>query len=445
MYSQADGGCWASVGHRSGAFPTLAAAAKAFDDQIDSVHAQNINRNASAKREDAGVDGEIWSHQVLTYGFSQANYQLKKIDLPSPNDAGKLSRTLSDGTYAIEGIQNKSYRPAVGKSLTGGQRFRGVPGPEKIPNQWRHVVCVKEGRMLDWERTRTGESLPNDFPLDVLWIGDNNCVDMTNGYFRKIVRLYKISPKPAQQPPLDDGGGGDVDAAIEDASLGRGSVEASAEESTRASAEESAEASAGASAGASAEDTSALRRAWIGWRSVLPYLRMVNAARRAAIGWLDHSSERKASLLSNEDLEAETCAYCRLPGGNLQPIPHSSTACSALAHPLCMHKRVAQWTPTNHQRGGKGYISCPNCKAFLSGCSDLPTPLPSPCNHAVGNGVCRMKVGHIGEHNRASRKREAELAKSKREWEAAWKASRQSTSQVVQHARFTDSRESVSP
>ena len=141
------------------------------------------------------MSGETWHARVVDKAAWQAGFRVSKliIDLERA-DKIDLRDVLKEGTYAVEGIQNKVwYRGKTKVDLWG----KDVLGPDKVPSEWRHVVCVKDGKVLDWEHDDNGTRHADGGakPLSVLWLRAGNTVDVTKGYFRSILKVYTITPR----------------------------------------------------------------------------------------------------------------------------------------------------------------------------------------------------------------------------------------------------------
>ena len=64
-------------------------------------------------------------------------------------------------------------------------------GPETQPSAWRHAMPVIDGIVKQW----TGEGV-ECFLLSCLWINaDGVSVDVRKGFLRKILKVWKVSPK----------------------------------------------------------------------------------------------------------------------------------------------------------------------------------------------------------------------------------------------------------
>eukprot|EP00966_Prymnesium_polylepis_P292347 6751671-Prymnesium_polylepis.1 len=114
---------------------------------------------------------------------------MQKLQLDSTKAGAVDLRVVlkSGGTYAIEGIQNKTYYHGKRKIDKWGPN---VEGPEVKPNEWRHVIAWKDGDGLDWEFDETGTRHADGgvVPLADLWLLADNKVNPDKGYFRKILK-----------------------------------------------------------------------------------------------------------------------------------------------------------------------------------------------------------------------------------------------------------------
>merc|ERR1712046_326174 len=123
-------------------------------------------------------------------------YRMSKVAIdPQKKDKMEdLRDVLKNGTYAVEGTLNKVWYDGHTKVDVWGD----ARGPDDVPKEWCHVVCVKDGQVLDWEKDGTGKRHKDGGKnsMSVLWLGDNNTVDKEKGYFRKIAKVYRITPNP---------------------------------------------------------------------------------------------------------------------------------------------------------------------------------------------------------------------------------------------------------
>jgi hypothetical protein len=143
-------------------------------------------------REEVGVPGETWHARVIDKAAWQAGYRITQV---WPEKQGRepvdLRTVLREGTYVIDGIQNKVFYHGKCRVDKWGA---GVPGPETAPADWFHAVCVKGGQVLDWEYDESGTRHADggELPLSVLWLGSGNAINLKKGFFRKIRKVYKV-------------------------------------------------------------------------------------------------------------------------------------------------------------------------------------------------------------------------------------------------------------
>ena len=168
----------------------------ALDAQIDPVLAEfHRGGRVDPTREDAGVNGETWHARVVDKAAWQAGFHMPKLIIsPTRADKVDLRDVLQDGTYAVEGVLNKVWYH--GKKMVDVWGA-GVDGPDKTPKDWKHVVCVKDGKVLDWEHDDNGTRHADGGakPLAVLWLRAGNQVNVEKGYFRSILKVYEITPR----------------------------------------------------------------------------------------------------------------------------------------------------------------------------------------------------------------------------------------------------------
>lgn len=168
----------------------------ALDLQIDPVLAEfHHGGRLDTTYEDVAVPGQEWHARVLNKAALQAGFWMRKLKIdPVCADKVDLRVVLKKGTYAVEGIQNKIWFRGNTKVDTWGA---DVAGPDVAPSDWRHVVCVKDGKVLDWECDENGKCHANGGAekLSVLRLRAGNRVDVTKGYFRKIVKVFTITPR----------------------------------------------------------------------------------------------------------------------------------------------------------------------------------------------------------------------------------------------------------
>ena len=94
------------------------------------------------------MPGETWHARVIDKAAWQAGYRITQV---WPEKQGRepvdLRTVLREGTYVIDGIQNKVFYHGKCRVDKWGA---GVSGPETAPADWFHAVCVKGGQVLDW-------------------------------------------------------------------------------------------------------------------------------------------------------------------------------------------------------------------------------------------------------------------------------------------------------
>jgi len=162
------------------------------------VHAElRKGGRPDATRDEAGTEGKVWHPRCVVKAAWKAGYRMQTLQLdPTKEGAVDLRVVLkSDGVYAIEGVQNKTYYH--GKHKWGAD----VEGPEVVPNEWRHVIAWKDGVGLDWEFDETGTRHADGgvVPLADLWLRAGNKVNPDKGYFRKILKVYTITPRAVKR------------------------------------------------------------------------------------------------------------------------------------------------------------------------------------------------------------------------------------------------------
>ena len=154
-----------------------------------------------ATRDEAGTEGNVWHPRCVVKAAWKAGYRMQKVER-DPTEEGAVDLRVilkSDGVYAIEGIQNKTYYHGKRKVDKWGPN---VEGPEVVPNEWRHVIAWKDGVGLDWEFDETTGKRHADggvVPLADLWLRAGNKVKPGKGYFRKILKVYKITPRAVKR------------------------------------------------------------------------------------------------------------------------------------------------------------------------------------------------------------------------------------------------------
>ena len=123
------GGCWANSLHRAGVFPESVLSAKnALDAKIDQVLEELRKGGRQTTRDEVGVPGHTWHSRVIDEAVWQAGYRITQV---WPEKKGRvpvnLRKVLREGTYVIDGIQNKVYyhgkRKVDNHSLKGTVRL----------------------------------------------------------------------------------------------------------------------------------------------------------------------------------------------------------------------------------------------------------------------------------------------------------------------------------
>ena len=172
----AKGACWANTLARAGIFASVTAATAALDAQIEELG------------KDAGIPGDTWHLRAIDRAVCRAGHRIKALPADCP-----MRDVLEHGTYAVEGIQNKVWYLGNQKVDVWGPE---MPGPDVAPSEWRHVVCVKDGKILDWEFAGDGAPLSDRGvqSLSALRLRADNTVDVHKGYFRSIHKVYELTP-----------------------------------------------------------------------------------------------------------------------------------------------------------------------------------------------------------------------------------------------------------
>ena len=126
----------------------------------------------------------------------------QKLDITGP-DKVNLSLVLLKGKYIIDGTLNQTWYKSGEYCVNGPAQLTPVgklvldshqnpipigAGPEAEPSQWRHAVAVSNGMV--YEYTIQGVDA---FQVKWLYLGADGVSPQPNGYFRDILKVYKLT------------------------------------------------------------------------------------------------------------------------------------------------------------------------------------------------------------------------------------------------------------
>ena len=116
---------------------------------------------------------------------------------PSNEEHVNLSEELETGSYIIDGILNQTWYEGKVMCTNGatktmkGKVVPDEPGPAVNEKEWRHVIAVKDGVVHEWTSEGT-----DTFSIEWLWLGDDGVTpDPKKGYMRRILKVYRVSPR----------------------------------------------------------------------------------------------------------------------------------------------------------------------------------------------------------------------------------------------------------
>jgi hypothetical protein len=177
------GGCTAHALSALGLFGTKSEAQEALNKEIQSVLAKERNKNPNYPEAKVGIINEQWCSEVVKNAIIAQQYHLTKLKI----EITDLKQTLKSGTYLIDGVLNNSYVKRVQGKLKTFKTDPGDigPGPAQDETRWRHAIAIKDGTILEQQDQRLS--------ISWLWLNENSIPDLSKGYMRKILKVYRIT------------------------------------------------------------------------------------------------------------------------------------------------------------------------------------------------------------------------------------------------------------
>eukprot|EP01043_Picozoa_sp_COSAG02_P034191 COSAG02_NODE_2378_length_9005_cov_4.989782_4_plen_567_part_00 len=178
------GGCTAHALWKLGVCLTQATATALLNDMGERLYRKRCEENGgSYDKARVYTAGDNWCSEVIKLAVIRAEKNFHKLDLRSRDVS--LQQELKRGTFLIDGVQNR-YWTKLSNEYTNAPTYTG-PGPEQDANSWRHSIAVKDGRVL--------EQNEDVFTAKWLWLQDDNRPDVTKGYMREVLKVYRITPQ----------------------------------------------------------------------------------------------------------------------------------------------------------------------------------------------------------------------------------------------------------
>jgi hypothetical protein len=176
------GGCTAHALVADGVFASVDAAKAALNREGMAELKRRRDKHGTAYRSNkVYVRDDQWQIVVIKAVVIAAGFNFKKIDL----DTVCLRDKLKSGTFFIDGTQNRHWQK--GRHMYTSAPTENGPGPEERPQDWRHAIAVKDGKVL--------EQNDDIFPIKYLWLNQDNTVQLDKGYMRNILKAYHITKK----------------------------------------------------------------------------------------------------------------------------------------------------------------------------------------------------------------------------------------------------------
>ena len=170
------------------AFPGGQTEASDFlDVLIDAAYVRRITQTGDEgyPRSLVGIDGESWSHEVVSTAVKLRGYHWERIRVAGSSAADLKTLLASTGPRArffVDGILNKHWRRGKHRMCTDPT---DPTDPAQERARWRHAVPVVDGVVR--------EQLGMNVKVEWLWLdAATNQPDPGRGYLREVLRVYRV-------------------------------------------------------------------------------------------------------------------------------------------------------------------------------------------------------------------------------------------------------------
>ena len=181
-----EGGCVARALAAAGVWRTEEEARAALDAEIDGVLAARRRHIPEYERQDVGVNGSIWSAEVVTRAVIAEGYHWQKLRLESDAVASAIRR---QDTVVLDGVLNNAYKAPRTRKTVFIARSSPECNPVDHSPKWRHSVAVVAGRVHD------SEFLPRaPISAAALWLAEaSSTPNPERGFLRRLMKAYKVT------------------------------------------------------------------------------------------------------------------------------------------------------------------------------------------------------------------------------------------------------------
>ena len=169
------------------------AAAKAgLNAQIDAVHAKLCQSDPSVAKEEAGKPDEVWHREAVKRAVIGQDHHFLKLPIdPTHPDQVDLFKEFKTGdSFLVDGLVNSKFKKSKNGKKWGWEKRYDEEPDESNPADW-HMVGVQKRKILDWDEALDGERVA-DSPVDCFWLRPDSTPHPTDGYFRRIRRVYWV-------------------------------------------------------------------------------------------------------------------------------------------------------------------------------------------------------------------------------------------------------------
>lgn len=188
-----EGGCVAHVLSEFGVFDTADDAKAALNKEIDNVWQQRRREvSEDFERKRVGVENDLWCAELVGRVVRARDFHFRKVNLDKHDLRGIF--TEGDGIdleeqegfpsgFLVDGVLNKAC-------VVDGVEQTNDPTDPTDPSTheqcWRHAVAVVNGEVREQHDERF--TVAGSFH-----IGEDNQIDMSKGYMRKILKVVHIA------------------------------------------------------------------------------------------------------------------------------------------------------------------------------------------------------------------------------------------------------------